>query len=791
MNQNYMQTETMVVQPVRERTGNGVALGVLIPIGFLLLAAVSVYALRGPAAVGPGAAATEFSSARALRHVAAIAVRPRPVGAVAEHSAVRDYLLTELSAAGLTPQVQKTIGVNPDVYDAVHAGAVENVLARTSGTSNTKAVLLVAHYDSVTTSNGASDAGAGVGALLETARALQAGPATKNNVIFLFTDGEEVGMTGARAFVDEHPWARDVGVVLNFEARGNTGPSIMFETSPDNGWLVEQYARAAPHPVGNSLAYEIYRLLPNDTDLTVFKRAGFPGLNFAYIDGPAHYHTALDTVGRLDERSLQHHGETALALARRFGDLDLRDTARPNAIYFDLLGLTLVHYSGRWVWPLAVLGALLFAGLFVYGLRRRRLSLGGAAVGLAVFILNLAVAPLVAALVWRLMSSLLHKGATTPLGVVYNSGIYLLGFTALTVGVVTAVHALLGGRLRVANLFAGVLLGWMLMSLLTALLLPGATYLFVWPLLFGLIAWGWSLAATDETTGSSGRLLVSAASVAPAIVLFAPMIYQVFIGLTLDAIGPVMVLVALLLSLLVPHLSRSGAVGGRWLLPVASALCGVVLLGAGLFTSRPSAETPDLDHLFYGLNADTGRAVWGSLDRRQDDWTRQYLSGQPPLGPASDFLSTDSRFRFPQAPAPAVELPAPAVSVLEDGREGDARQLRLRIASPRDANGLAVYVDSKAEVVAALVDGKSAVGESPAARARAHSWGLVYTGLSHEGFELTLSFKSNEPLKLRVVDRSAGLPQVPGASYRPRPEYIIPAPHPLNDSTLVAKTFVF
>src|SRR6185369_16158043 len=159
-----------------------------------------------------------------------------------------------------------------------------------------------------------------------------------------------------------------------------------------------------------------------------------------------------------------------------------------------------------------------------------------------------------------------------------------------------------------------------------------------------------------------------------------------------------MVVVALLLSLLVPHLSRPGA-ARRWLLPGAAALCGVVLLCAGLFTSRPSAETPDLNHLFYGLNGDTGQAVWGSLDRRQDDWRRQYLSPQPPLGPASNFLSPDSHFRFPQAPAPAVALTAPVVTVLEDGREGDARRLRMRITSPRGASGLAVYVESKAEVV--------------------------------------------------------------------------------------------
>ncbi|MET0647795.1 MAG: M20/M25/M40 family metallo-hydrolase [Pyrinomonadaceae bacterium] len=790
MNQTHVRTETPTPQAVRERAASEAALGGLILLILLLLAAVSLYALHGPAAVGSGAPPTEFSSARALRHVAAIAERPRPVGAEAEHGAARDYLLKELGAAGLSPQVQKTVGVNADLGGAVRAGAVENVLARLGGTSNTKAVLLVAHYDSVSTGFGASDDGAGVGALLETARALKAGPVPKNDVIFLFTDGEEVGMTGARAFVDEHPWRRDVGVALNFEARGNSGPSIMFETSPNNGWLVEQYAQAAPRPVGNSLAYEIYRLLPNDTDLTVFKRAGYPGLNFAYIDGPAHYHTALDTVARLDERSLQHHGVTALALARRFGELDLRDVARPDAVYFDLFGATLVNYSGRWVWPLAVLGALLFGGLFVYGLRRGRLSLGGTAGGFAAFLLSLVVAPLVATGVWRLVSSLLHKGATPPLGVVYNSGTYLLGFAALTVGVTAALYALFGKRVRTANLTAGVLFGWVLLLLLSSALLPGASYLFTWPLLFSLIAWGAALAASDERAVRAGRLLLGAVCAAPGIVLFAPTVYQVFVGLTLEAIGTVMVVVALLLSLLVPHLSWRGA-AGRWLLPGGAALCGVVLLAAGLFNSRASAETPDLDQLFYGLNGDTGRAVWASLDRRQDEWTREYLSPQPPLGPASDFLSPESRFRFPQTPAPAIPLPAPVVSVLADRQEDGARQLSLRITSPRGASGLAVYVDSKAEVVAASLNGKPAAGESPAARARRGRWGLVYTGLPPEGIELALTFKADEPLKLRVVDQSAGLPQVPGASFRPRPEQIIPAPHPLNDSTLVTKTFVY
>src|SRR6185369_6701823 len=136
--------------------------------------------------------------------------------------------------------------------------------------------------------------------------------------------------------------------------RGNTGPSIMFESSNNNAWLIDGLDQAAPAPISNSLANEVYRLLPNDTDLTVFKKAGWAGLNFAYIDGLTHYHTRLDDLGNTDERSLQHQGSYALALARYFGNVDLTRGGQGNAVYFNILGTALLHYSYAWNIPLAI-----------------------------------------------------------------------------------------------------------------------------------------------------------------------------------------------------------------------------------------------------------------------------------------------------------------------------------------------------------------------------------------------------------------------------------------------------
>ena len=149
---------------------------------------------------------------------------------------------------------------------------------------------------------------------------------SSNDVIILLSDGEEIGLFGAKAFVGDHPWVKDVGLVLNFEARGNEGPAFMFETSDHNGWLVKEFVQTASLPVAHSFIYNLYKLMPNDTDLTIFKDAGLNGLNFAFAEGLGHYHTTSDNLQELSKESLQHHGEYMLNLVRHFGELDLTQT---------------------------------------------------------------------------------------------------------------------------------------------------------------------------------------------------------------------------------------------------------------------------------------------------------------------------------------------------------------------------------------------------------------------------------------------------------------------------------
>ena len=240
---------------------NWVTIPILI-VGSILLGFMQI---KAPQPADSNAPLDSFSSQRAMEKLKIIAKEPHPINTLA-HDLVRDYLFSELKGLGLNPEIQKPY-ITSDLNSG-RSGTIENIITRIPGTDNSKAIMIAAHYDSVPGGPGAADDGAGIAAILESVRAIQVSGQLKNDLIVLMTDGEEMGLLGAKAFMDEHPWAKDVGLVLNFESRGNKGPSFMFETSDQNGWMINEFMKAAPHPVAYSLIYNVYKLMPNDTDLT-------------------------------------------------------------------------------------------------------------------------------------------------------------------------------------------------------------------------------------------------------------------------------------------------------------------------------------------------------------------------------------------------------------------------------------------------------------------------------------------------------------------------------------------
>jgi len=757
-------------------------------LAWLLVALVAFFSIRQqnpPAPLAVNAPVTEFAAGRAMKHVEAIAQAPRPIGS-ARQAEAREYILHQLTVLGLPAEIQKTTAVDSTSPPFFAAGTVHNIVARKSGTGGSgSSVLLVAHYDSVPTGPGANDDGAGVAALLETARALQAGNSTlKNDVLFLFTDGEEAGLLGARAFINEHPWAGNVRLTLNFEARGRGGAVIMFETSAQNGGLIRALANAAPYPVATSLGYEVYKRLPNDTDLTVFKKAKLQGLNFAYIDGLTHYHSELDSVGNVDARSLQHHGSYALALARSFGNAALAEKREDDAVYFNAWGPLLVHYPERLALPLGLAVLVLFAAVAVLGFKRKRVTLGGFVKSALLFFLSLISTPALITGTWWLIRKV-HPHYNLIPGDTYSRDLYALGFVALTIATTSVFLGSLGRSISLLNLILGALLWWAVSMVAASILLVGGSYVFTWPLLVALLALGYIFAAEKSEPGPKITLVLFTLYAVPGILLIAPLLYFTFMALPLAFAGALVVLLVLLLGLLIPHL-RGVTSGKKWMFPGTIATLGVVLFFVAGLTSSFGKDRRRVSHLLYALNAGTEQAVWASAGSQPDEWTAQFLGTNAQQRPLADYFPLSRRL-YLQATAPTAPLAAPEVSVLQDTTENGGRRLRLRIASPREAVRLSVQTE--AAVLAASVDGKQLSIASDAETEK--RWGMLYFALPKEGIELSLETKTAGPLTLTVVDESYGLPEIPGRSFTSRLEYMMPAPLLRSDCTLVGKNYTF
>lgn len=513
-----------------------------VAVAFVAISFLIVWCQQSPPRpVAANAPADVFASGRAMEILRTIAQKPHPVGSP-EHEAVRAFLLQQLSALGLQTEVQTATGRGV-VNGRPGTVAVNNVIGILKGSGGGGALLLAAHYDTVPNSPGASDDGAGVVTLLETARALKNGPPLRNDLIFLFSDGEELGLLGAEAFAYQHPLAKQVALALNFEARGASGPSVLFETSENNAWLIDEFAAAAPYPNGNSVAYEIYRRMPNSTDMRVFKDAGMAGLNFAYFDGVNRYHSNTDDVQSISEASLQHHGTYALALARRFGNASLDTPSSGNEVYFDLLGRWLVHYSTKWVPPATVLITFIFAAITWFGRKQKKISFAGVAFGIFSFIAAIFAALGFGLLAWGLKTFALGPKANP-------DGIYFAALVLLTGIIAIVLYRRSFRKATIENLAMGALVCWLFLLVITSLFAPGSSYLFFWPLLFCLAA---RLVTFRAETTTLKLFALQLLLILPAVVLLVPMAYSIFVALGFVAVMIAAPMLMLLFGLLIPQ----------------------------------------------------------------------------------------------------------------------------------------------------------------------------------------------------------------------------------------------
>ena len=474
----------------------------------LVAVILGAYLARMPPPSRPvSSPAAEFSAERAFAHVEQIAVVPHPVGS-AMNTRVRDYLMAELRGLGLQPDVLAATGVRGN-----ELAWVENIHARIPGRASTGNVVLAAHYDSVAHAPGAADDAAGVAAILETARALRATSQLRNDIDLVITDGEEPGLLGAQAFVTAGVIDPSRSTVVNLEAGGSSGPSMLFQSSQGNKGLIQAFAQLQD-PVGGLELAALFELLPNDTDFTVFREAGFAGLNLIFGDGHVQYHSPTDTPANLDRSSLQHHGDNLLRLAQVFGEQQLPLPRGADVTFFSLFG-KLVWYPAGLTVPLALLALGVFAGSWLYA-RRHGLRLRGVAVAAATVPLLLAAAGGLGVAVWWALGRLRPAYRSLDWGSTYRPEWYEAGLAVLAVTAAVAWYLLMRRRLSSVETMLG-LLAWLVGSAVAlAVLSPEVAYLAIWPAIVGSagLAIGLLLSGGDlrwAAVGGTAAALVAAA----------------------------------------------------------------------------------------------------------------------------------------------------------------------------------------------------------------------------------------------------------------------------------------
>ena len=687
---------------------------------------------------------------------------PHPVGSPA-NEAVRGRIIDEMTRLGYRPQVQTAF----DCAQYVSCATVNNVVARQEGSEgnpdSSDAVLLAAHYDSVPAGPGDSDDGTGVAAVLEIARALKAMPAPRHSIILLIDDGEEAGLLGARAFVDYHPWAKNVRAAVNLDDRGTSGPSLLFETGSANDWVIRLFAEHARHPATTSIAYTVYKLLPNDTDFTIFKAAGYQGLNFGYINGEVHYHTPLDNSANVSLSSLQHHGDNALPAIAALANSDLANPPQREAVFFDLFGRLLVHWQTRRSILGAAIGLILLFAQIAWMIRNGRLTLREWLWGMIGWLVTMVVTGLLAFIVERLV----HLGGGSPVSWVAYPQPIKVAFWSLAVTVVTTHALLFAPRARFWGLWAGTWSWWALLGLIVSWQSPGMSYVLLVPACTAAIAGLPATLPRRESSVNEGgqRGACPAAAVAAvlplaaaAIVGFAPALL-LYSALGIPGLVFIAILVAWICTPLAPLCADlRGVPGLRGLvIPWVPTLLTALGFFAAVVVPAYSAKSPERVNILFSQDADTGNA----------QWVVQPASGRlpEPIRLAANFRSSvhgafpwDTRPAF-VSDAPHLDLAPPTFTILELSQGEGRRNYRTLLRSERGAPYAAVFFPPGADIESVRVGGQPVPAIPQEIRNYFNGWSIyACPAMPTGGVEMSFSAPLGKSVEVLAADQSYGLP---------------------------------
>ena len=725
----------------------------------------------------------DFSIENALDHLRIISKKPHYTGSE-YHSVVRDYILNELKNMGLETEIQNQVVTR---FCCVGTNT-SNIIGTIKGSSNGKSLVLLTHYDSRHhASFGASDAGSGVVTILEGVRSfLSKNTIPINDIHLVFTDAEEIGLLGAQAFVKNHSLVDNIGLVLNFEARGSGGPSYMLmETNGKNGVLISEFINAEPgFPAANSLMYSIYKMLPNDTDLTVFReQANINGFNFAFIGDHFDYHTSLDSFERLDRNTLIHQADYIMSMLNHFSKINLSNLDSENDyVYLNFPILKMLHYPYSWIYPLLIFSIIFFLFIIYLGLAINKLSIQGILNGILALTISLFTCLSITIILWKTISYFNPDYADILHGFTYNGYYYITAFIFLNIFCLFSIYYRFFKNSSGLDLTIMPIGFWLIINVLISIYLKGAAY-FIIPV--NLVLFSILLIYLSNFKGNKKMLLWTFFSV-PLIYIFAPQLKMFPVGLGLDNLFITSFFLVLIFVLLLPVFSNFAF---KNQIKNLTLLIAIVFFALAFLNNDYDVNSKKPNSILYYSDLDSKQSYWLSRNENLDEFTSQFFKKNESIQEAS-FFSSSSKYGTPHkqsALADFIKFSSSDIQILKDTIVENKRNLQLKISPERKINKIDLTTDDPFVLNSMSVQGVEFEIEKSEFKINPGQFLTYYLSYEDKDVTIELDFEENLSPSLNLIETSFDLFESEKFNFKPREDYMMPMPFVNTDAIVLSK----
>ena len=728
---------------------------------------------------------TEFSIENALTHLKVISKEPHYTGSQ-NHLTVQNYIVNELKKMGLNPEVQNQVAVNKWRSSTNTA----NITASIKGYEKGKSLVLLSHYDSRHHSSlGASDAGSGVVTILEGVRAFLAkNKKPKNDIHIVFTDAEEIGLLGAQAFVNHSPLANNIGLVINYEARGSGGPSYMLmETNGKNSQLLTEFIKAKPnYPAANSLMYSIYKMLPNDTDLTIFRKYGdINGLNFAFIGDHFDYHTEQDSFERIDLETLLHQADYFTTTLDYFAYSDLSNlNSDIDQVYTNFPFITLLHFPFSWILPMLIFSIIIFIFFIFIGIKSSRMSIKSIVKGFIPFTISLVTCLIVSFLTWKLLVIIYPNYNDILHGFTYNGYQYIVAFSFLNFWIVFKIYKSFFVKHKGLDLLVAPLFFWIIINFLIFMYLKGAAY-FIIPVYFSLVVLGLFIFLRNY---NSLKVIVATLLSVPLVYMFAPQLRMFPVGLGLSNLFITGFFIVLIFGLLIPVFQ---SIKSNKLFVRIIGFCSFLFFLMASFNSNYNENNRKPNSIVFINDLDKNESYWASYDHVLDDFTQQFFEDyivQDNLNDRASNSKYNNSYKHYNKTHKR-DIKSSTVVKIRDSIGEDLRYITLIVKPQRSINKISFYSDKPISfenigiqnVFINRVDDIKTVGDE--LKSIRNLFTYYYTPYDDQ---LKVDLVINKKIKpsLKITETSFDLLSNPFFNIKPRAKYMMAMPFVVNDAII-------